>query len=150
MLFRSVVTVSDELRRNGLLEECGGAAALLELQNNTPSVANSGRYAKIVLDTAMLRRLISVSGEIIEMAYLEPDDVDRAIDEAESLMFEVAEDRVIDSTKAINELLVDAMERIQATFDRGQGVTGTPTGFTDLDEILSGLQPSTQIGRAHV
>ena len=138
-----VVTVSDELRRNGLLEECGGAAALLELQNNTPSGANSGRYAKIVLDTAMLRRLISVSGEIIEMAYLEPDDVDRAIDEAESLMFEVAEDRVIDSTKAINELLVDAMERIQATFDRGQGVTGTPTGFTDLDEILSGLQPST-------
>ena len=59
-----IVTVADELRRNGLLDEVGGAAALLELQNATPAISNATRYAKIVQDTALLRRLISVAGEI--------------------------------------------------------------------------------------
>ncbi|MGB8861883.1 MAG: DnaB-like helicase N-terminal domain-containing protein, partial [Ilumatobacteraceae bacterium] len=79
-----IVTVADELRRNGLLEEIGGSQALLELQNATPAISNASRYAKIVQDTAVLRRLISVAGEITEIAYMEPDDVTKALDEAET------------------------------------------------------------------
>src|SRR5829696_10072651 len=94
-----VVTVADQLRRDGLLDEIGGPQLLLELQNATPAISNASRYAKIVQDTAMLRRLIGVAGEIAEIAYLEPDDVTKALDEAESRVFEVAEDRVVDSTK---------------------------------------------------
>jgi replicative DNA helicase len=138
-----VVTVADELRRAGLLEEIGGAQLLLDLQNATPAISNSNRYAKIVQDTAVLRRLIGVASEIAEIAYLEPDDVTKALDEAESRVFEVAEDRVVDSTKPLGDLLPLAMDKLQETFDRGDTITGTATGYNDLDEILSGLQPST-------
>src|SRR5688572_11059554 len=138
-----VVTVADELRRSGLLEEIGGAQLLLDLQNATPAISNANRYAKIVQDTAVLRRLIGVASEIAEIAYLEPDDVTKALDEAESRVFEVAEDRVVDSTRPLGDLLPLAMDKLQETFDRGDTITGTATGYNDLDEILSGLQPST-------
>jgi len=138
-----IVTVADELRRNGLIEEIGGSQALLELQNATPAISNASRYAKIVQDTAVLRRLISVAGEITEIAYMEPDDVTKALDEAETKVFEVAEDRVINSTRPLSDLLPLAMDKLQETFERGDSITGAATGFNDLDEILSGLQPST-------
>ena len=138
-----IVTVSDELRRNGLLEDIGGAQALNELQNATPAISNAHRYAKIVQDTAVLRKLISVAGEITEIAYMEPDDVTKALDEAETKVFEVAEDRVVDSTRPLSDLLPIAMDQLQETFERGDTITGVATGFNDLDELLSGLQPST-------
>ena len=138
-----VVTVSDELRRNGLLDDIGGAQALNELQNATPAISNAHRYAKIVQDTAVLRKLISVAGEITELAYMEPDDVTKALDEAETKVFEVAEDRVVDSTRPLADLLPIAMDQLQETFERGDTITGVATGFNDLDELLSGLQPST-------
>jgi replicative DNA helicase len=138
-----VVTVADELRRNGLLDEVGGAQMLMDLQNATPAVSNATRYAKIVQDTALLRRMITVASEIAEIAYTEPDDVTKALDEAETKVFEVAEDRVIDSTRPLGDLLPLAMDKLQETFDRGDSITGTATGFHDLDDVLSGLQPST-------
>ena len=138
-----VVTVADELRRNGLLDEVGGAQALLELQNATPAISNASRYSKIVQDTAVLRRLISVAGEITEIAYMEPDDVTKALDEAETKVFEVAEDRVVDSTRPLSDLLPVAMDKLQETFERGDIITGIATGLNDLDELLSGLQPSS-------
>ncbi len=137
------VTVADELRRSGLLEEIGGAQLLLELQNATPAISNAARYAKIVQDTALLRRLIGVASEIAEIAYREPDDVSKAIDEAETRIFEVAEDRVVESARPLADLLPIAMDKLQETFERGDIITGVATGFHDLDEILSGLQPST-------
>jgi replicative DNA helicase len=138
-----VITVADELRRNGLLDEVGGLPFLQELQNATPAISNAARYAKIVLDTALLRRLIGVASEIAELAYQEPDDVTKALDEAETKVFEIAENRVTDSTRQLGDLLPGAMDRMQETYDRGDVITGTPTGYNDLDEILSGLQPST-------
>lgn len=138
-----VVTVADELRRSGLLDDIGGPAALNELQNATPAISNANRYAKIVQDTALLRRLISVAGEITELAYMEPDDVTKALDEAESKVFEIAEDRVVDSVRNINDLLPSALQHLQDLYERGAIVTGVSTGLNDLDEILSGLQPST-------
>lgn len=136
------VTVADELRRAGLLDEIGGVEALLELQNATPAISGASHYAKIVQDTAMLRRLIFVAGDIAELAYGEPDDVAKALDEAESKVFAVAEQRVTDSTRQLDELLSEAMDELQSTFDRGDSITGVPTGYTDLDELLSGLQPN--------
>jgi replicative DNA helicase len=137
------VTVADELRRNGLLDEVGGAQLLFDLQNATPAISNVSRYAKIVQDTALLRRMISVASEIAEIAYLEPDDVNKALDEAETKVFEVAEDRVVDSTRPLGDLIPVAMDRLQETYERGDIITGTPTGLYDLDELLSGLQPET-------
>ncbi|MCU1399816.1 MAG: helicase [Acidimicrobiales bacterium] len=137
------VTVADELRRAGLLEEIGGAELLLELQNATPAISNATRYAKIVQDTAVLRRLIGVAAEIAEIAYNEPDDVSKALDEAETKVFEVAEDRVTDSVMPLGDLMPLAMDKLQETYERGDIITGLATGYNDLDEVLSGLQPST-------
>ena len=138
-----VVTVADELRRNGLLEEVGGIERLNELQNATPSVSGAEHYAKIVMDTALLRRLIHTAGEITDLAFGEPDDVTKAVDLAESKMFEVAEDRVVDSTRPIQELLNDTMDQLEENYERGDSITGEAMGYDDLDELLSGLQPST-------
>ncbi len=136
------VTVADELRRAGLLAEVGGVETLHELQNATPSISSAGHYAKIVQETALLRQLIYVAGDIAELAYSEPDDVVKALDLAETKVFNVAEQRVTDSTRTIEDLLPEVMDRLQETYDRGDIITGVPTGYTDLDELLSGLQPS--------
>ncbi|MEO7397955.1 MAG: DnaB-like helicase N-terminal domain-containing protein, partial [Ilumatobacteraceae bacterium] len=109
------VTVADEIRRAGLLDEIGGAELLLELQNATPAISNVSRYAKIVQDTAVLRRLIGVASEIAELAYSEPDDVAKALDDAETKVFEVAEDRVVDSVQALGDLMPLAMDALQET-----------------------------------
>jgi replicative DNA helicase len=137
------ITVADELRRAGLLEQVGGAETLHGLQNATPAISNASHYARIVQDTALLRSLIHVAGEIAEIGYAEPDDVTKAVDEAESRVFKIADERVVDTTLEIGELLQGAMDRLEATFERGDTITGTATGYHDLDELLSGLQPST-------
>ncbi len=138
-----VVTVADELRRHGVLEELGGIERLNELQNATPSVSGAEHYARIVMDTGLLRRLIHTAGEITDIAFSEPDDVVKAVDEAESKMFAVAEDRVVDSTRPIQELLNEAMDQLEENYERGDTITGVATGYDDLDELLSGLQKST-------
>src|SRR5262249_14814281 len=91
------VTVAEELRRAGLPEPVGGPGTLVSLQANTPAIGNAGRYARIVEEHALLRRLIAVAGDIAEMGYAVPDDVAAAIDDAEALVFEVAQRRVTDS-----------------------------------------------------
>jgi replicative DNA helicase len=136
------VTVADELRRAGLLDEVGGPESLHELQNATPAISSAGHYAKIVQETALLRQLIYAAGDIAELAYSEPDDVIKALDEAETKVFNVAEQRVTDTTRTIEELLPEVMDHLQETYDRGDTITGVPTGYTDLDELLSGLQQS--------
>ena len=77
------------------------------------------------------------------MAYGEPDDVTKAVDDAESKVFKVAEDRVTDSTQLLSESIKGVMDRLEETYARGDIITGTATGYHDLDELLSGLQPST-------
>ena len=137
------VTVAEELRRSGLLEDIGGAAYLLELQAATPAISNAGRYGAIVQDTAVLRRLITVASEIAELGYDEPDDVAKALDMAEAKVFEIAERRVVDTTKPVSELVGLVMNDLEKRYEEGNAITGIPTGYTDLDELLSGLQPST-------
>ena len=137
------ITVADELRKVGLLDQIGGVEALHALQNATPAISNAAHYARIVQDTALLRRLIHVAGDIAELAYGEPDDVTKAVDEAESKVFKVAEERITDSTQLLSESIKGVMDRLEETFARGDIITGTATGYHDVDELLSGLQPST-------
>ena len=139
------VTVAEELTRSGLLDQVGGPQRLLELQMATPATSNAARYAKIVEEHALLRRLIGVAGEIVELGYSHPDDVVKTVDEAESMMFQVAERRVVDSTKSIRDLLDANLDRLEELYERGEAITGLPTGYMDLDELLSGLQPNALV-----
>ncbi|MHB8506557.1 MAG: DnaB-like helicase N-terminal domain-containing protein, partial [Acidimicrobiales bacterium] len=136
------LTVADVLARAGLLEPVGGLSALTALQADTPATANAGRYACIVEEHALLRRLIGVAGEIAELGYSVPDDVTATVDRAESLVFDIAERRVTDSLKPLKILLEESLDRLSALFNRKETITGVPTGYRDLDEHLSGLQPS--------
>lgn len=135
------VTVAEELTRAGLLEAVGGGAILLDLQAATPAISNATHYARIVEEHALLRKLIVVTNEIAEMAYDKPEDVVKAVDDAEARMFEVAQRRVTNSTAEIKELLAKNLDRLEALYDRGESLTGVPTGYLDLDDLLSGLQP---------
>ncbi|MDH3678860.1 MAG: replicative DNA helicase [Acidimicrobiia bacterium] len=136
------VTVADELKRAGLLDEVGGQAVLLDFQATTPAISNAAHYAKIVEEHALLRRMIVVSNEIAENAYGIPDDVVKAVDDAEARMFDVAQRRVANTMAPIKDLLPANLDRIEMLYDRGESITGLSTGYLDLDEKLAGLQPS--------
>ncbi|HLI01537.1 MAG TPA: replicative DNA helicase, partial [Acidimicrobiales bacterium] len=135
-------TVGDVLGRAGLLEGVGGLPALIALQNDTPTTTNAGRYARIIEEHALLRRLIGVAGEIAELGYGVPDNVTETIDRAETLVFDIAERRTTDTLKPLRLLLEEGMDRLAELYQRGEAITGVPTGFIDLDERLSGLQRS--------
>lgn len=139
------VTVADELKRANLLEGIGGPAVLLSLQTNTPAISNASHYAKIVEEHALLRRLISVAGEIAELGYSVSDDVSQAIDQAEALIFNVAQRRIADTLMPLRELLEASLDRLEMLYDRGEAITGVPSGYHDLDERLAGIQPSNLV-----
>lgn len=131
------VTVADELRRNGLLDAIGGPSVLTSLQHATPSTSNVASYAHIVEEHALLRRLIGVAGEIAELGYSVPEDVEAVIDRAESLVFEVGDRRQTDETKILSELIYGSLERIEQIVANGVPATIT-IGLPDYDRITGG------------
>lgn len=140
------VTVGEELRRAALLDGIGGLDALVRLQNATPAISSAERYAKIVRDAAKLRRVINAASEIAEIAYSEPADVDKALDDAESRIYDVSAGNVNEGAHVLSELLGESLEKIEERWNNPGQLSGVPTGFRKLDEILLGFQP----GALHV
>ena len=139
-----VVTVYEALTTSGKAEEVGGLAYLNALAQNTPSAANIRRYAEIVRDRAVLRRLVSVADEISADAFNpQGKEVRQLLDEAESKVFSIAEDgaRGTQGFLEIGPLLTQVVERIDTLYHTANpsDVTGTPTGFVDLDRMTSGM-----------
>ena len=140
-----VVTVADLLDRSGLLDGIGGAAMLMDLQAQAPAITGARKYADIVRENSLLRRLISVGNEIAEIAFDRPEDVVKAVDQAEHLVFEVAQGRASDTMADMRSLVEQSLDRLEMLYEREETITGTPTGFVDLDDLLSGLQPNALI-----
>jgi replicative DNA helicase len=139
-----VVTVYESLVTSGKAEDVGGLAYLNALAQNTPSAANIRRYAEIVRDRAVLRRLVSVADEISADAFNpQGKEVRQLLDEAESKVFSIAEDgaRGTQGFLEIGPLLTQVVERIDTLYHTANpsDVTGTPTGFVDLDRMTSGM-----------
>ncbi|HEY3238902.1 MAG TPA: replicative DNA helicase, partial [Acidimicrobiia bacterium] len=140
------VTVAEELRRADLLDAVGGKGAILRIQAGTPAAANAAHYARIVEEHALLRRLIGVAGEISEMGYELPDDVTLTLDRAETLVFDVANRRISTTLTPLYEAIQESLDQLERLFESdGTEITGVPTGFYDLDDMLLGLQPSALI-----
>jgi replicative DNA helicase len=139
------VTVSDELSRRGVLEGVGGKPYIHTLVASVPTAANAAHYARIVTEHATLRRLIDAATRIAQDAYEVPEDVEDAVNRAEELMFSVAEGRIHQDFRPIRDLLAESMDHIEALAGRNEEITGLPTGFTDLDRLLSGMQPGNLI-----
>jgi replicative DNA helicase len=140
-----VVTVGDLLDRSGLLDGVGGSAALMDLQAQAPAISGARKYAEIIRENSMLRRLITVSNEIAEMAYDRPEDVVKTVDQAENMVFEIAQGRNSDSMADMRTLIEQNLDRLEMLYERDEQITGTPTGFVDFDELTSGLQPNAFI-----
>jgi len=141
-----VITVYEALSVSGKAEEVGGLAYLNALAQNTPSAANIRRYAEIVRDRGVLRKLITVSDEISGHAFNpQGKEVKQILDEAESKIFAIAEEgaRGAQGFQEIQPLLTQVVERIDELYNRDSAsdITGVPTGFVDLDRMTSGLQP---------
>ena len=145
-----VVTVLESLQTNGHADEAGGLPYLNALATETPSAANIRRYAEIVRDRGVLRRLISTSDEIATAA-LNPQgrDTRQLLDEAESKIFQIAEEgsRGEAGFQPLQDLLGKVVERIDELYnqDSSSDVTGVPTGYVDLDRMTSGMQPGDLI-----
>lgn len=137
------VTVSDELRRAELLDALGGKAEIIRLQALAPSSAHASQYAKIVADCAVLRRLGEVGGQIQDLGFDKSGEIVETLDRAETLVFEVADQRVTDSMVEVNGALQRTLDRLETRCENPGTVTGVLTGYTDYDFILLGLQPST-------
>jgi replicative DNA helicase len=145
-----VLTLQDALKSTGRLDEAGGLGYLNALASGTPSAANVRRYAEIVRDRAILRRLITVSDEIATTA-LNPQgrDTRQILDEAESRVFQISEDgsRGRAGFQDLQSVLAQVVERVDDLYNRENpnDITGVPTGFADLDRMTSGMQPGDMI-----
>jgi replicative DNA helicase len=139
------VTLVDELERRGQLQEIGGPAYVAELINSTPTAMYVDHYARIVERTAVLRRLISAAGRIAELAYDEGQDVEMVMDRAEQIIFGVSESRIHRDLTPIRNIMSSVIERIDDLARNPDRLMGVPTGFTDLDRLLGGLQKSDLI-----
>ena len=136
------LTVCDELERRGQLAEVGGATFITTLINVVPTSIHVEHYARIVERTATRRRLIEAAGQIAALAYQEAEDVDEVVDRAEQVLFGVSERRISRELVPIKQVLSEYYDRIEyLTRHRGEMI-GIPTGFTDIDKLLGGLQRS--------
>jgi replicative DNA helicase len=138
-----VVTVYEHLQNLGKADEAGGLAYLNSLAQYVPSAANIRRYAEIVRERAILRKLVAASDEIATNAFNpQGKPVARILDEAEQKIFKIGEEgsRMKEGFQSMDTLVVDLLDRVQEMADNPMDVTGVPTGFIDLDRMTSGLQ----------
>lgn len=134
------VTIADELTGAGLLEAAGGVEAIMAIATNAPSLDRAASYAAIVADHARHRRLLAAGQEIVEMGFTPTNDVDRVVDRAEQLIFDVADRRRSADTHTLGEGLAEWVDLLEARWQAGT-MGGVSTGWTDLDKLLLGLHP---------
>src|SRR5216684_1264300 len=139
------VTLAAQLQTMGVLDRVGGRAQLASMQSTVPTAANIEYYGRIVKEKAYKRRLISAGGNIAGYGYDDSIEAEDAINQAQSLVFGVADDRDQRELARLYDLLGPAMERISLQMESGKGIVGIPSGFHDLDRMTGGFKDSDLI-----
>jgi replicative DNA helicase len=139
------ITVAEELRRRNQLDSVGGEAYLVELTMKVTSGANVEYHARIVLEKAILRKLIFETGTIAGRAFQQSDDAFDLLDQAEQAIFKISEWRLKKSFVSMDRAVHDTLEMLESIHGQHGGVTGVPTGFRDLDTLTGGWQKSDLI-----
>ncbi|KPK94597.1 MAG: replicative DNA helicase [Anaerolineae bacterium SM23_ 63] len=137
-----ILTVSEELERQGRLEEVGGPAYLTALINNVPSSLHAEAYGKVVEETATRRRLLEAANQIARLAFQSGTPVEDVVNDAEKAVFGVSEHRLSHQLLPISQVLSEYYDRIDYLARHRDETIGVPTGFIDLDRLLGGMQPS--------
>src|SRR5712672_2529148 len=140
-----LVTLKEELGRAGEIDEVGGPAYIAALVDGVPRSTNVEHYARIIKEKATLRNLIFSANKVLATAYEGEEDADVILDQAEHAIFAIADDKVRDGFVSLRDLAKSSLETIEKLHSRKELITGVPTGFADLDEMTSGLQPSDLI-----
>ena len=140
-----LITLTSDLQNKKLLEEVGGVSYLTDIANAVPTAANVEYYAKIVEEKAVLRRLIRAATEIASTSYIESDDVQDILGDAEKRILEISQKKRQEGFIAIKDVLMDTLDRIEFLNQHKGEITGVPSGFTDLDKMTSGFQRSDLI-----
>jgi replicative DNA helicase len=140
-----VITAVDALRKQGTLEEVGGPLYLRDLVDQVPTPAGAAHYARIVSDAALRRRLIGAAADIMDLSYGGGREADQIADDAEQRIYDVARREDADETAILRDLVDQAMLDLEAIQNRESAYTGLPTGFRDLDDLTSGLQPGNLV-----
>lgn len=140
-----LVTLGDELRRRDRLEAVGGPGYLTSLMNAVPTAVHVEHYGRIVERKAVLRNLIGAAGRIAAVGYEEANDAEVAIDRAESILFEISQRRTDGGFESLSILLGQAYDRLEYLHEHRGQILGVPTGLSQLDALLGGLQPSDLI-----
>ncbi|MCX7988472.1 MAG: replicative DNA helicase [Thermodesulfovibrio sp.] len=140
-----LITITENLRDKGELEEIGGLSYLSNLATVIPTAANIRYHAKLVREKALLRAVIRACTEIVTKVYEEPEDAEEMLDYAEKLIFEISEKRTNTSFFQMKDVVKHTFKMIESMYERKAVITGIPSGFKDLDELTSGFQPGDLI-----
>lgn len=140
-----LLTVTNKLRQNGKLEIVGGAYYIAQLTNRVGSAANAEYHARIVSQKFIQRELIRISAEILRDAFEDTSDVFELLDRAEANLFSIAESNIRKNFDSMKDLVSQALGNIEAAMNQKEGLTGVPSGFTELDAVTNGWQKSDLI-----
>lgn len=140
-----IVTLQTRLREKNVQPELAGLEFIREIIASVPTSANIRYYANIVKEKSMLRQLIKTNEEIAGICYTERETIDEVMNLAEKRIFSLTQSRAAGDFVPINQVVVDAIEKIEAASKAGGSITGIPTGFNDLDLQTAGMQPSDLI-----
>ncbi|NJN55388.1 MAG: replicative DNA helicase, partial [Anaerolineae bacterium] len=137
-----LITLTEELRRQEQLEKVGGEAYIISLINAVPTAINAVSYGRVVEAASLRRKLIGAASTIANLAYDEAEDVNIVIDRSEQALFSISEQRTTRDLVPVKQIAREYLERIEQLHERGDDIIGVPTGFTDLDRLLGGLNKS--------
>lgn len=141
-----IVTLSNRLKENNMSEEIAGMKYIGDILDSVPTSANAKYYAQIVADKSLLRKMIKLNEDIEKDCYLDTDDVDGLLEKAEQGVFQLIKERNGGSDfTQIDKIIIDVIDQIEAASKMNTRVTGIPTGFIDLDNMLTGLHGSELI-----
>lgn len=140
-----LISLTNHLQDQGRLDEIGGVSYITNLTQSTPTAAHITHYAQIVRRKKILRDLINTAIEITELSYQKSDNIENLLDQVEQKIFAISQRSISYDFIPVKSVLEEAFERIDQLQQNKEHIRGVPTGFTDLDNILSGLQPSDLI-----
>ena len=140
-----MVTVANELQRQGELQRVGGAPYLHTITSSVPIAANASYYAGIVREKAILRRLVDAGTRIVQFGYAGEGDVDDLVDQAQAEVYQVTDKRNTEDYAPLSEIMDGVLDEIEAIGNREAGLYGVPTGFADLDDLTNGLHAGQMI-----
>jgi replicative DNA helicase len=139
------LTVSAELERQSELEQVGGTAYVHSLPTSVPSAAHARQYAQIVRDRAQLRRLLSTLREAQDQVFTYPGSARELFDQTEAEIYKVAHEETSSDLTRLDEILHEEIDKLEVLSEKGVSLTGTPSGFKDLDNLTGGFQPGNLV-----